>query len=97
MKKVLCCLLFLNFVSASVYANIDTLETKQDAYYRQSNQNYQTYRNNNYQAPLGGYQQPLGSSTNGYHYGYQQKQYNSTNTNSYNYNNNSNRNNYWGY
>ena len=67
MKKVfvvftLCC--------SCCFASWNTFETRQQAYDRQSNRNYQTYESNNHQAPLGGYRQPLGSSTSGEQYGY---------------------------
>lgn len=35
-------------------------ETRQDSIARHSAQNYNTYRDNNFQAPLGGYSSPLG-------------------------------------
>lgn len=35
-------------------------ETRQESIDRHSMQNYETYRNNGYQAPLGGYSSPLG-------------------------------------
>ena len=89
MKKNLCLLVFLFLVSNSCFANVDRIETKQDAYFRQSNQNYNTYQQNHNQAPLGGYNQPLGSSTSGYQYGLQQQ--NNSNNNFY-YNNNNNNN-----
>lgn len=44
-------------------------ETKQQAWDRQSRENYDTYRNNNYQAPLGGYNRPI-NDNGGRQYGY---------------------------
>ena len=79
MKKVfvvfaLCC--------SCCFASWNTFETRQQAYDRQSARNYQTYESNNYQAPLGGYRQPLGSSTSGEQYGFNNRNnsYNSYNS-----------------
>lgn len=95
MKKILC-LLTLLAIGQVCYADWNTFETSQQAYDRQSYNNYNTYQNNNHQMPLGGYSQPLGSTTGGTQYG----SYTRTNTNSYNsnYSNNYSRSRYnsWG-
>lgn len=79
MKKV-----FIVFALCGSYcfASWNTFETKQDAWDRQSSYNYQRYEQNNHQAPLGGYNQSLGSSTRGEQYGYNNR--NNSSYNSYN-------------
>ena len=68
MKKLLCVLVLLSFMQVC-YADWNTFETKQDAYDRQSNRNYQTYQNNNHQMPLGGYNSNSLNSNYGTQYG----------------------------
>ena len=89
MKKFLVVFLLL-FIGLVCYANWNTYETKQEAFDRRSNQNYNTYRNNNYQAPLGGYNNSM-NDNGGRNYG--MENYNKLNNN--NNNNNYNRNNNW--
>ena len=79
MKKVLAIMVLC---CSYCFASWNSFETSQQAYDRQSARNYQTYESNNYQAPLGGYSQPLGSSTSGEQYGYniRNNSYNSYNS-----------------
>jgi len=73
MKKLLC-LMFLLSLGQCTFAGYSTrLETYQDAYDRSSQQNYERYQQNNYQAPLGGYSQSL-SEPAGRQYGYNEYQ-----------------------
>lgn len=55
MMKKLLVMFTLLAIGTVCYADWNTYETRQDAYNRRSYQNYNTYQNNNYQAPLGGY------------------------------------------
>ena len=59
MKKIL---FILSLCCSFCFANLNTIETSQQAYDRQSARNYYRYEQNNHQAPLGGYNQPLGGS-----------------------------------
>ena len=74
MKKFLClCAMFMIGAGAFAYDDFRPFETREQAYDRQSYNNYNTYQNNNYQAPLGGYHQNLGSTTQGEQYGYNKR------------------------
>ena len=86
MKKIIVAvlILFSLLVNQVCFASWNTFETSQQAYDRQSAKNYEKYEQNNHQAPLGGYNQPLGSSTSGTQYGYNDR------NNSYNSYNSSN-------
>ena len=48
-------------MASPVFANFYLLETTDQARQRRSAENYETYKENSYQAPLGGYSQELGS------------------------------------
>lgn len=87
MKKILC-LIVLLAIAQVCYADFNAFETRQDAYDRRSNENYNTYKNNNYQAPLGGYNRPM-NDNGGRQYGMNQNQ----GMNSYSQNNSGNYNN----
>lgn len=90
MKKILSLIVLLSIVQSAYADSWNRLETYQDAYDRQSQRNYETYRNNNYQAPLGGYSQGL-NEPSGYQYGYN---FNNRDISSPYSNNNSFNNNY---
>ena len=70
MNKIICFLTLLIIGSCAYAYEYRPYETKQQEWERKSNENYDRYKNNNYQAPLGSYNQTLGSSTSGYQYGY---------------------------
>ena len=72
------------------YADWNTFETKQDAYDRRSNENYNTYRDNNYQQPLGGYNRSV-NDNGGRNYGSSNGNYGMNSLNS----NNSRNSNSW--
>jgi len=87
MKKVLCLICILAIAQCSFASSFNKLETREQAYERQSQQNYVKYQNNNYQPPLGGYSQPLGGSA-GRQYGYvQPPNLGEKSSNNYNYSN----------
>jgi hypothetical protein len=67
-------ILMLSFSSQVCLADWNTYETRQQAYDRRSNENYNTYKNNNYQQPLGGYNRPINDNGG--------RQYGSSNNNS---------------
>ncbi len=94
MKKILCLITVLA-ISQVCYADWNTFETRQEAYDRRSYENYNTYQSNNHQMPLGGYNQPLGSSTSGATYGsYTQSSMDTLNSN-YSNSYSTNRTNSW--
>lgn len=72
MKKVLT-LLFVTIFGLSCYccyaSDFNKIETSRDAYDRRSSENYTKYKNNNYQAPLGGYNRPI-NDNGGRNYGF---------------------------
>ena len=74
-------------ICAFAYDDFRPFETREQAYDRQSYNNYNTYQNNNYQPPLGGYHQNLGSTTQGEQYGYNDRRNNYNNSYQNNYNN----------
>ena len=74
MKKIIALFVFMIGSIAFAYDDFRPFETVQEAYDRQSYNNYNTYKNNNYQAPLGGYQQSLGQTQSGEQYGYNNRQ-----------------------
>ena len=57
MKKIFLLLLIVSMQAA--FADWYNYETRSQTYDRRSYENYQTYKNNNYQAPLGGYNRPM--------------------------------------
>lgn len=63
MKKVLI-LCIISFLSSNCafadYNPINRIETIDEARIRHSSENYRIYKNNHYQAPLGGYPEKLG-------------------------------------
>lgn len=63
MKKALI-LCIISFISSNcVFADynfVNRIETIDDARIRHSSENYRIYKNNHYQAPLGGYPEKLG-------------------------------------
>lgn len=59
MKKLFCLAMLLLMSSNICLADWNTFETRQEAYDRRSYENYNTYQNNNYQQPLGGYNRPM--------------------------------------
>ena len=61
-KKILLLALLLISTATNVFADAFTrpFETVDEARARHSAENYNTYKNNNYQAPLGGYTSKLG-------------------------------------
>lgn len=59
MKKSLSVIALAIFVSYPAYA-WNPLETTDEARQRHSAERYEQYRNNGYQAPLGGYREKLG-------------------------------------
>lgn len=73
MKRCLTFMFFI-FLTQIALADFNTYETRQDAYDRRSYENYQTYQQNGYNQPLGGYNRPInddggrqyGSSTGNY-------------------------------
>ncbi len=69
MKKIIVLFCLLSTTQIVLADSWNRLETYQDAYDRQSQRNYETYQNNNYRAPLGGYSQSL-NEPSGYQYGY---------------------------
>ena len=85
MKKVLCLLCFLS-LNLVCYADWNTYETRQEAYNRRSNENYNTYHNNNHQMPLGGYNRSI-NDNGGREYG---SNYSSSGMSSLNNNHNNN-------
>lgn len=92
--KRLICLVTLLCIAQCAYADYwNRPETSQNAYDRQSQRNYETYRNNHYQAPLGGYSQSFNQPT-GRQYGY--NDYNNSGISSQYSNNNSFGNGYGG-
>lgn len=88
MKKFLC-LTVVFMLGQTCFADWNTLETKKEAFDRKSNENYDIYRNNHHQMPLGGYQTKINNSGG--------IQYGKTNGNlNLNYRNKSQNNqNYW--
>lgn len=58
MKKLFVSLILLS-IGQVCLADWNTFETRQEAYDRRSYENYNTYQNNNYQQPLGGYNRPM--------------------------------------
>ncbi len=92
MMRIFLVVLILFGGSISVKAQ-SLLETTNDARVRHSTDNYNTYRNNNNRAPLGGYGSklgdtaPSGTSTpglrSGYNSGYPSTNYNSGGSSSY--------------
>ena len=74
MKKIIALFVFMIGSIAFAYDDFRPFETVQEAYDRQSYNNYNTYKNNNYQAPLGGYHQSLGQTQSGEQYGYNNRQ-----------------------
>lgn len=63
MKKalILCVISFISSNCAFAYSNpLNRIETIDDARARHSAGNYRIYKNNHYQAPLGGYPEKLG-------------------------------------
>ena len=88
-RKLLAITVFLA-VCNICYADWNTFETKQDAYDRRSNENYNTYRDNNYQQPLGGYNRSI-NDNGGRNYGSSNVNYGMNSLNS----NNSKNNNSW--
>ncbi len=77
MKKFLCLLMFITISSLQAFANgpfgYPTFETTDQARAQHSAENYETYKNNNYNPPLGGYSsgklgdpQPQGTLKPGY-------------------------------
>ena len=84
MKKIVCLIVIMLIGSCAFAYEYRPFETKQQEWERKSDENYDRYKNNNYQAPLGGYNQTLGSSTSGYQYGYNnQNNQNNNNQNGY--------------
>jgi len=61
MKNLSMAILLVLFFAGQALA-WDPFETKDEARQRHSAQNYDTYKNNNNRAPLGGYSSPLGDS-----------------------------------
>ena len=59
MKKIFCLLLVTSFMQGCIASGFNTFETRQEGYDRRSYENYNTYKNNNYQQPLGGYNRPM--------------------------------------
>lgn len=59
MKKILCLMCLFSMVQICYASGFNTFETNQQAYDRRSYENYNTYQNNNYQMPLGGYNRPI--------------------------------------
>ena len=80
MKNLFLIAILLLFGSGSFAYSLDKIETKEDAWNRQSAENYNVYKNNNYNAPLGGYNRTLGDN-GGRDYGNSQPYSNSLNSN----------------
>ena len=83
MNKKFFILIVSFLIGTSCFAEWNTFETKQEAYDRRSYENYNTYQNNNYQQPLGGYNRPM-NDNGGRQYGssYSNSGFNSLNNNS---------------
>lgn len=82
MKRIIYLLLVMSFAQICFASGFNTFETRQEAYDRRSYENYNTYRNNNYQQPLGGYNRSI-NDNGGRQYGstYGNSGFGSMNTN----------------
>jgi hypothetical protein len=60
MKNILVLALFVLLTASSAHAQVNPFETTEQSRQRHSYERYQQYKDNDYQAPLGGYKEKLG-------------------------------------